>query len=167
MDSHIVSIYWAEMKEGQKMKSPNSQRWWKPFLMTGFDYSAVKENGPSEVRKFILWVLVAGWDFDSCSILHRCWIKCWVLHLIHLWLLRVSINDSSDSNRLEAVVPWAPVRMEILAWTSVVYQQHLTSYFTDISCSLALPFQDMVQLCRLHIQQYPCWMDSFFSWMWR
>lgn len=128
--------------------------------MTGFDYSAVKENGPSEVRKFILWVLVAGGDFDSCSILHRCW--CWVLHLIHLWLPRVSINDSSDLNRLEAVIPCAPVKMEILAWTSVVYQRHLTSYFTDISCFLALPFQDMVQLCRLHIQQYSCWMDSFF-----
>lgn len=158
--SHCVHLLsWNEGKpENEIAKDDESLFWWLALIIVQWRRMVHQrwENSSFESGLQAEILIHAGF----CS---RCWIKCWVLHLIHLWLLGVSINDSSDSNRLEAFVPRAPVRMEILAWTSVVYQRrHLTFYFTDISHFLALSFQDMVQLCRLHTQQYPCWMDSFF-----
>lgn len=56
------------------------------------DYLKVKENGPSEEIRCVLWVVGAGWDFDSCNI--QQFDEHWILRFSHLHLY-VWINDGS------------------------------------------------------------------------
>lgn len=188
MDSHVVSIYnidlkWRKARKGnsQGAKDDESLFWWL-------------ENSPKS-QKCMLWLFQSKGEWSIRgkkirSLSGGCRLRFWfiqysalmldkrgVLHLIHLRLLSISVNDSSYLHQLESFIPCTYMRVKILVWIYVVY--HLRPLFTSQTFltsstwrELSLPYSPLSRGVYLsgHVAAMHTFLHLFFFfcriWVW-